>query len=192
MDVDRVLSRAFTPTIASYAVYTKDCDTDDLGRIREGLTELRLDDGRAAFDGVWTLSELYGDDPVPPAPTFFYAPAIGVRPSIRVTRPFVDRVRETGRGAHQRDGMVIVAGPDVVPGELARPSLADLCPTLLWLMGAPIPAGADGRVLFELFTEEAAAGRELREVDATAEGRPSMSEESTAEIERRLRALGYV
>ena len=191
LEVDRVVSRAFTPTISSYAIYTRDCDADDLERIREGVLDLTLDDGRAAFDGMWTLDELYGSDPAPPAPTYFYAPAVGVRPSVDVRHPFVERAPDPGRGAHQRDGMVMLCGPDVATRELDRPSLMDLCPTLLWAMDAPTPRGADGRVLFEAFDPAATADRQVREVDADAEAsteRPAAS----PEVEQRLKDLGYI
>jgi arylsulfatase A-like enzyme len=85
-----------------------------------------------------------------------------------------------------------VTGPDVAGGDLGYASLYDLCPTLLWWMGMPIPADADGRVLFEAFGEGAVAARELREVDATASDRPPVSAAASAEVERRLRALGYL
>ena len=109
LEVDRVLSRAFTPTVASYAVYTRECGDSERERIRQALAALRLEDGRPAFDGIWTFEELYGQEPPPPAPTFVYAPSVGVRPSIRVASPFVQRVRAQGRGAHQRDGIVLLA-----------------------------------------------------------------------------------
>jgi predicted AlkP superfamily phosphohydrolase/phosphomutase len=192
LDVDHVLSRAFTPTVASYAVYTRDCQADELERIREALAALRLDDGRPAFDGIWTLEELYGRKGVPPAPTFFYAPALGVRPSNWVKAPVLERAPQRGRGAHQRDGMIIVAGPEVVPQALDRPAIVDLCPTLLWLMGAPVPADADGRVLFEAFTAATLASRDVQEIDAEADNRPATRAESSAELERRLKDLGYL
>jgi len=191
LEVDRVLSRAFTPTISSYAVYTRDCDADDRERIRDALLDLRLDDGRPAFDGMWTLEELYGSDPAPPAPTFFYAPARGVRPSVDVRKPFVQHAPAHGRGAHQRDGIVMLGGPEVTPSELDRPSLMDICPTLLWAMDAPTPAGADGRTLFEAFRSDAMTGRTAREVDAEAEaGRVQPT--TSREVEQRLRDLGYL
>jgi hypothetical protein len=173
-------------------VYTNGCDAEELARTRSTLAELRLDDGRPAFDGIWTLSELYGRDPEPPAPTFFYAPALGVRPAIDVGKPFVQRVPVAGRGAHQRDGIVMLAGADVRRTELDRASLMDLCPTLLWAMDAPLPAGSDGRVLYEAFTADAAAARDVREVDAVAESRTPVHAAASPEIERRLRDLGYL
>lgn len=191
LEVDRVVSRAFTPTISSYAIYTRDCDAADLQRVREGLLGLRLDDGRPAFDGMWTLEELYGSNPAPPAPTFFYAPALGVRPSVDVRSPFVEPAPHHGRGAHQRDGLVMFSGPDVTTRELNRPSLMDLCPTLLWTMDAPTPAGADGRIVFEAFDPKATADRVIREVDVDVEASAAPSV-SSPEVEQRLRDLGYL
>jgi predicted AlkP superfamily phosphohydrolase/phosphomutase len=192
-DADRVLSRAFTPTVSSYAVYTHGCDAAELAQVREALAGLELDDGRPALDGIWTLEELYGQDPAPPAPTFFFAPALGVRPAIDVGRPFVERARVRGRGAHQRDGIVLMAGPDVRPTELQRPSLMDICPTLLWVMDADLPAAADGRVLYEALTAEAAARREATEVDTAISAQPAAANQQVSpEVERRLRDLGYL
>ena len=61
--------------------------------------------------------------------------------------------RAEGRGCHQRDGIVIVGGAHARAGDLGRCSIYDMAPTLLWAMGAGIPAGGDGRVLFEAFDE---------------------------------------
>ena len=191
LDVDRVLSRAFTPTIASYAVYTRDCDGNDLQRVRRELAALRLDDGRPAFDGIWSLPELYGRDPAPPAPSLVFAPAVGVRPSVNIRAPVVERVRSHGRGAHQRDGVVFLDGPGVQPGELPRTALYDLCPTLMWYMDAAVPADADGRVLFEAFTDDAVSTRDLRETADVARTR-EIEIAASVEVEQRLRDLGYL
>jgi predicted AlkP superfamily phosphohydrolase/phosphomutase len=191
-EVDRVLSRAFSPTVASYAIHTRDCTSADLERIRAALLGLRLDDERAPIDGIWTFEELYGLTPPPGAPTFVYAPALGVRPSVNLVEPVTDRVQREGRGAHQQDGILLVAGPGVVPGELARCSLCDLAPTLLWAMGAPIPVGADGRVLFEAFDEDFAGEREVREAEGETAQRAPVTVQDSGEVEHRLRQLGYL
>ena len=192
LDVDRVLSRAFTPTVASYGVYTRDCDDADLARIREALDGMRLDDGRTALDGVWSLPELYGREAAPPAPTFVFAPAIGVRPSVNIRSPVVERVRTHGRGAHQRDGIVLLGGPGVERVELHSAALYDLCPTLLWYMNAPVPADSDGRVLFEAFSAQAANDREVRETADVNRARQAVTVASSGEVEQRLRDLGYL
>ena len=191
LDADRVLSRAYTPTIASYAVYTRDCSETDLQNIREALGAVELDDGRTALDGIWSQSELYGFIPSPPAPTFVFAPAVGVRPSVNVLAPVVDRVHVRGRGAHQRDGLFLLDGPDVKAGELAGVTLYDLCPTLLWYMDAAVPSDVDGRILFEAFTPYGVESREVRESQKAAPVRQPRIDAS-ADVEQRLRDLGYI
>jgi hypothetical protein len=191
--VDRVLSRAFTPTTASYAVYTRDCSDTELEAIRDGMLAMRLEDGRAAFDGVWTFEELYGR-PVPEGgPTFLFAPATGVRPSTHVRTPAVERAPEAGRGAHQRDGIVLLGGPDVEHRDLGVAALYDVTPTLMWSMGAGVLAEGDGRVLFEAFSDAFAASQEVREVQGGEIERVASGDEDAAgEVTARLRALGYI
>jgi arylsulfatase A-like enzyme len=89
---------------------------------------------------------------------------------------------------------VLFSGPGVVRGDLGSASLYDVSPTLLWAMDNPLPADADGRVLFEAFTEEAAAAHEVREVEAAAPRRAEAVPVGAAdpEVESRLRALGYL
>src|SRR5206468_537596 len=78
--VDRAASRAFSPTDASFAVYTRDLDSADVQRIREALLAVRLPDGRAAIEEVWSPEELYGRQDAT-GPTLLFVPAHGVRPS---------------------------------------------------------------------------------------------------------------
>jgi predicted AlkP superfamily phosphohydrolase/phosphomutase len=189
-EMDRTTSRAFTPTIASYAVYAD--DDVDLAEICGRLGEVTLEDGRAAFDGVWTFDDLYGIERPPGAPSVVYAPAVGVRPSIDVRTPAVTRAQEAGRGTHQRDGMILLAGEGVRREQLERPVLFDLCPTLLWAMNSPTPAEADGRVLFEAFTPEFASTRELAVIDTAVTPGDRLGAEGDERVEERLRALGYI
>jgi hypothetical protein len=191
--VDRVLSRAFSPTTASYAIYTRECTDAELEAIRDRLLALRLEDGRAAFDGIWTFEELYGH-PVPAGgPTFLFAPALGVRPSTHVRLPAIERAPEQGRGAHQRDGFVMLGGPHVQHCDLGTAALYDVTPTLMWATGAGVLAGGDGRVLFEAYEDDFAASQELREVEGGEIERVATDDDDGAhEVTARLRALGYI
>jgi predicted AlkP superfamily phosphohydrolase/phosphomutase len=191
--VDRVVSRAFTPTTASYAVYTHDCTPAELDGIREAMLDLRLDDGRAVFDGVWTFEELYGRPAPAGAPTFVFAPALGVRPSTHVRSPFVERAAEHGRGAHQRDGFVVLAGPHVRTCDLGMATLYDVVPTLMWSAGSGVPADVDGRVLYEAFEQDFADSQELHEVQGgDVEREETGGGDGGGEVAARLRALGYI
>ena len=148
-EVDRLRSRAYSPTVASYAIYG-DLDVE-VAEVKDALTALRLPDGRRAVDGVWTCDELYGRTALSESPTLLFSPANGVRPSTSAELPSVRPVSRPGRGAHQRDGIVMIHGPGVLQGTLGRVSLYDIAPTLAWAMGSAILGGGDGRILYEAF-----------------------------------------
>jgi len=190
--VDRRASRAFCPTDSSFAVHLRGRDDGVVEKVREALESIRLRDGSPAIAGVWSAEELYGRIGEPGDPTLLFAPADGVRPSTAVRTPIVEPVAHGG-GCHQRDGLLLVAGPNVEPGDLGRPSVWDVAPTLLWAMGAGIPVDGDGQVLAEAFTPDFAPRQPYREV-ACGEGRTSLlpTGEGAAELERRLKALGYI
>src|SRR5262249_34165654 len=138
----------------------------------------------------------YGRVPRPGeiAPSLVFAPATGVRPSVRAKVPVVEPAQDPGRGAHQRDGILVLAGPNVAAGrELGTVSLYDVTPTLLWTMGAGVPVEGDGRVLFEAFDEAYASSQPLHEVDGCDIEREEQADgEAEGEVTARLRALGYI
>lgn len=56
-------------------------------------------------------------------------------------------------GDHQPEGILIMAGPDVESKKtVSKTTLADLAPTILYLLGLPIPDGLDGRVVNEILS----------------------------------------
>jgi predicted AlkP superfamily phosphohydrolase/phosphomutase len=190
VEVDRLRSRAFTPTVASYGIYGE-LDDAEIEQVTYELRRLRLPDGRFAVDGVWTHEELYGRPAPDGGPVLLFAPANGVRPSTSVDLPAVRPVSTEGRGAHQRDGIVIVHGPDVLAGDLGRVSLYDVAPTLAWAMGSSVLEGSDGRVLFEAFAPDAVVRPvEYASLDAV---QPEVEGEGDeAAVAERLKALGYI
>src|SRR5205823_6613802 len=60
----------------------------------------------------------------------------------------------TGKsGTHRENGIFLAQGPSVRPGAVAQDArLIDVAPTLLYLLGVPLPDDMDGRVLDEIFT----------------------------------------
>lgn len=89
------------------------------------------------------------------------------------------------------DGVLVAAGPGVRPGSAAvRPSLYDVAPTVLRLVGVPAAADMEGRVLHEILANPAP----LEPVVSWDTDRPEAvvaTRENEAELER-LRALGYI
>jgi predicted AlkP superfamily phosphohydrolase/phosphomutase len=58
------------------------------------------------------------------------------------------------KAQHSEDGFVIAAGQHIRPGaSLVGSSTLDLAPTLLYLLGQPVPEVLDGRVLLELIDD---------------------------------------
>jgi predicted AlkP superfamily phosphohydrolase/phosphomutase len=189
--VDRTSSRAYCPTDASFAVYTRDLAGEELDRIREALLSVRLPDGRGAVESVWTPEEIYGRRNGF-GPDLLFTPAKGVRPSATIKEDTVSAPRASGAGCHQRDGIVMLAGPDLRPSDLGRCSIYDLAPTLLWAMGCGIPEGIDGRVLFEAYDQRFAVEKPVRQVDGGWIEAGARSEALSDEVARRLKALGYI
>jgi predicted AlkP superfamily phosphohydrolase/phosphomutase len=107
-------------------------------------------------------------------------------------------------GTHRMNGMLLLWGAGVQEG--ARPEgarMVDIAPTILALLGVPIPGDMDGRVLQEVLQEGAVsplvAGPEGGAGGASPAARHphagagyGLSDDEAAEISARLRGLGYV
>jgi predicted AlkP superfamily phosphohydrolase/phosphomutase len=96
-------------------------------------------------------------------------------------------------GEHRREGIFFALGPDIRPGAgVADAGLGDVFPTVMYLMDEAVPAGLDGRVLTELFSDE-----RLRRTppaygeygDAATVG---YAAEEDAAVRERLRSMGYL
>ena len=101
-------------------------------------------------------------------------------------------------GTHRLHGILIAKGPQIQAGGKAEGArLVDMMPTILYLMDMEIPAGLDGRVLTELVRPEYLAAHPVRGAGGGYEGKTEgestpYSAEEAAEVEERLKALGYV
>jgi predicted AlkP superfamily phosphohydrolase/phosphomutase len=100
-------------------------------------------------------------------------------------------------GSHRPEGILVMAGPSIQPGiQIQKASVADIAPTLLALAGLPVPTSLDGRPLEEAFTQEQnRAVRLVEEVAAaspTSPKGPQLTDREIAELEERLRSLGYL
>ena len=76
-------------------------------------------------------------------------------------------------GIHKKEGIFIAYGPDVRQGiQIEGTKIYDVAPTILHLLGLPVPDDMDGRVLGEIFREGSEpAHREIKyqKVDAAKE-----------------------
>ena len=175
----------------------------------EELKQLRdVETGRPIFLAVYRREEIYHGPYVELAPDIvglldstYHVAAVDWRPAGgAVIVPLGEQLLFVGdlSGQHDMDGILIAYGPHVRQGaEIAGAGIVDMAPTLLALLGEPIPDYMDGRVLLELFDESLAAERAST---GAGEGAPALTEEAgevyteeeEEEIAARLRGLGYV
>ena len=96
-------------------------------------------------------------------------------------------------GCHRLHGVFIASGPAFAAGALEGARLTDLAPTLLHILGVPVPADMDGRVLLEALAPDLRS-RAVETIEATARAPMPVdfTAEEQAEVEERLRALGYL
>lgn len=100
-------------------------------------------------------------------------------------------------GTHRMNGIFFLKGPGIEPGtRVEGASLTDIAPTVLALMGVPIPSLMDGHVLSTPMDIELRTGLHTRIVEqatpvAAEAGGPVLGEEDEKIIRERLEALGY-
>ena len=101
-------------------------------------------------------------------------------------------------GTHRMNGVLLMRGEPVRPGgRIGDASLYDLAPTILHLMGEPVPSDMDGRVLTEALTAPHSDPSRVRyvEMETRIQEAPlgaGLDAEAEAIIVDRLRDLGYV
>jgi len=98
-------------------------------------------------------------------------------------------------GMHRDHGMLLMSGPQIAAGApVEDASIADLTPTLLHLMGQPIPDDMDGRPLVELLAPayRERAPQHVAAEDAAPGEQIVFDEQEEKQIAERLRGLGYL
>jgi predicted AlkP superfamily phosphohydrolase/phosphomutase len=98
-------------------------------------------------------------------------------------------------GSHRLHGIFIARGPQIQQGSLLdQPRIVDLAPTVLHLMGVGVPGDMDGRILTEALSDELRETAPLYASDPTPspQERYELSQDEEAEIEARLKGLGYL
>jgi predicted AlkP superfamily phosphohydrolase/phosphomutase len=116
----------------------------------------------------------------------------------RCTKPIAGGVEFAG--SHRLDGVFVMArGPAKKNFSFSGADITDVAPTVLYLMGLPIPEDMDGRVLSEALDGNFLGAHEVtyREADersaaTQSTGDASFSEEEEELVAKRLQALGYI
>jgi predicted AlkP superfamily phosphohydrolase/phosphomutase len=113
-------------------------------------------------------------------------------PLFAADRRVVTRQIRGDSGCHRRHGILIAWGEGVRPGETVEDArIMDVTPTILHLMDLPVPDDIDGRVLTSMLSVTRPVEYE-QGGKAEAGDEEDLSPEETAEVEERLRSLGYL
>jgi predicted AlkP superfamily phosphohydrolase/phosphomutase len=164
--------------------------------------------GQRVFPHIYRREEIYSGDHAAQAAdllmSYWEDGAYHVRPSYKspdghfiATNAGVLPGESDWSGDHRMNGILIAHGAPFKKTLVANATLCDLTPTILHLMGLPVPDDVDGRVLTEMLDENYAE-REIVFADAGDSGMQkdangqTYDEEDAKVIEERLRGLGYM
>jgi predicted AlkP superfamily phosphohydrolase/phosphomutase len=168
----------------------------------EALLALRdPETGGAVVAQAWRKEELYQGPQLPWLPDILFQ--ISPHPYLPTDRLSVDALFEpiapsVGGGRHRPEGILIAAGAPFRQGEnISGARIADITPTVLYLLGLPVPEDMDGRVLKDLFKPDYLQSHPILQGppvgDEERPGGPSpYSEEEMDQIAENLRGLGYL
>lgn len=168
--------------------------------VRDRLLEVKdPGTGEKLFDRVYFREELYQGPYVEEAPDIIFVPrdmsykALGTLDF--TSNNFMDPVYGNS-GDHRMNGIFVGLGPSFARGkEVEHLSILDIAPTVLYLLGLPVPRALDGKI-----AETALDGAHLAQnrpefVDKEVLGRVGvgrMSREDRDDIKRRLEGIGYI
>ncbi len=173
--------------------------------------------GRPLVEKVWKREEIYFGPFVDKADDILirwadFVPQGLDDGGLERPRQFFDQIS----GGHKPNGILIMRGPGIMPGTtIEGAELIDMPPTILHLLGEPVPAIMDGKVLTQAFSPTHLAahppvvedGRRQTEDNPVPGFSPvplsfpppsavpsgeGYSEEEAHLVEERLRGLGYL
>jgi len=211
VDWPNTLAHAGMPT--EYAIYINLEGREPQGVVRPGKAYLSLREdirqellgltdprtGRSVIKEAFLREEIYQGPYVDSAPDILFQLEPGyLATHTSASGDFVQDVSSEGRGCHAKEGIIVAAGPHIAQGRaIAEAHIIDLAPTILHVVGLPVPKSMDGRVLSELFTPQFQEERPVTFEESRSKEEPkshkgvySTKEESA--IEERLRGLGYL
>ena len=97
-----------------------------------------------------------------------------------------------GRGNHRPEGICIATGPDIVPGDKSEYPLASIMPTVLHLVGLPVPEDVDGPVMTDYLSTDRQDVTQGPSKSWNAGDQVEPTAEEVESLQEKLRQLGYM
>lgn len=121
------------------------------------LRELKdPDSGARVVDEVYLKEEIYSGKHLDGAPDIIFLTTKYMQSEIEFgSKSLVGPSPKSFSGHHRINGIVIINGPQIKKrAEILNSRIVDLVPTILYLMGIPIPNDIDGKILTDAITSE--------------------------------------
>ncbi len=173
----------------------RDTVIDRLWQLRDPAT------GEQVVEKVFRREEIYSGPELDKAPDIVFIPTrleyFGFGEYEFGSHKIVEAMRRGISGTHRMNGIFLAYGPDIRPGlQVDGAQIIDLAPTILHLMGEPVPSHMDGRVLTEILPETyrpvEISDYDGRQPIAESAGDELLTAEERQILTERLRDLGYV
>jgi predicted AlkP superfamily phosphohydrolase/phosphomutase len=155
--------------------------------------------GGGLFDRVYMREEIYHGPYVDEAADIVFLPK-DMRNKALGTLDFTSRgfsfPVHGNSGDHRMEGIFLGVGDAFKAGKrLEGLSILDIAPTVLYLLGLPVPRAMDGKVAADALSEAYLKGHSIGYTDVELLGRArgrSLGDSESEDIKRRLEGIGYV
>ena len=152
--------------------------------------------GEKVMDAVYNREEVYAGAQTEYAPDLIFVARdyAYLGRNLFGSRHVIETSRYMGNGFHRMNGIFMAYGPDIRPGlRVEGAAIVDIAPTVLHLMGLPIPDDMDGRPLTEIVESSIAAPTFVTAHTEEEAGENMEYTQQDAEyVAERLQALGYL
>ncbi len=160
--VDISKTKALCPISSFYGIFINDKIRFKDGIVSEGekeriinelvvdLKTLRTPEGEPLFEGVYRKEEIHFGSNLSKAPDILFKRNFGL--SHGMDGLMFSKIPING---HMQNGVFVAVGPGIYKGrKIENATILDICPTILHIMGCPIPSDVDGHVLKEIFKSQ--------------------------------------
>ncbi|MFX1511984.1 MAG: alkaline phosphatase family protein [Promethearchaeota archaeon] len=167
---------------------------------KELMALINPETGKNLFTNVFFREEVYSGPFLEHAPELILVPSQEIAISDVYTKGDYLKINaEIWKGVHDRFGILSISGPEISKGGTINPvQIYDLAPTILFLLGVPIPSDMQGKVLREMFEPKSEINSRKEEIVIASEHNLSFTKDSKqdkdseARVKQRLSDLGYL
>jgi predicted AlkP superfamily phosphohydrolase/phosphomutase len=192
--IDWARTRAFSGKVFEQGIYVRGDESPSAFRdeTRSCLETLPCPDGSSgAISELLEREDVYDGPRTTEAPTFFPRftfPGVMMSGSLSHGELWESQSKSEG-GTHHEDGVILAMGPEVQRADSLIADAQDVAPSVLQLLGAPVPRALDGAQISPI-TRGVVDERDMP-IERTEDLISTYTEEQEREITDHLRGLGY-